>query len=772
MSVVERARLAGTSVPRIEDARILAGRGSYLDDIRIPGLLHAAFVRSVYAHARIVGIDAEAARELPGALAVYTGSDIAAVTAPLQMTAEIAGYLRPVYHALAIDKARHMGDPVAIVVARTRAEAEDAAEAVLVDYEPLPAVPDASAGAGPAASLVFEDVGSNLLYECDHVHGDVDAAFEGATHVVRATFTQQRVTNVPMEGRGGIADFDPLSGELTYHSSTQVPHVVRSLLASALDLPVSLLRVIAPDVGGGFGQKIPLSREDIALCAAARLLGRPVKWAEDRAENLTAGGQAREETLEGELALAADGAILGLRVRMTLDHGAYPAAPIPAPVYLDAIRVALPGGYRIPAVAFEGRIVATNKASYVPYRGPWAAETLVREGLLDTAARALAIDPIELRRRNLVPRRDQPEKTVLGVTLERMAALDTLERAAELLDAGVERAAGGGVLRGVGVAVLVEPAPGPPDYNEAAGFGPGFEPARAKLELDGRITLYTSQCPNGQGHETTLAQVCADTIGVAFEDVTVLHGDTDSTPFNLTGTGGSRAATMASGAAAAAVRRLRDKVLDTAAARLDVPTGLLVLESGTVRMAGEAGRELTLAEVAACAQEVSRTTDEEPGLQAVARFEQPEGGWTTATHVCFVEIDEATGITRIPRYLVVEDCGRMINPAIVEGQIRGGVVQGIGQAMLEHVAYDDDGQLLTATFMDYLLPTALDAPPIEIEHLAFEDLADDDFRGVGEGGAMAAPAAVVNAVSNALGRTAGTLPLTPERILALRERHA
>ncbi len=714
MSTVVGTRLVGTSVPRVEDDRLLVGAGRFLDDIRIPGMLHAVFVRSLYAHARVVSVDASAARAVPGVTAVFTDADLG--TKPLQIGAEIPGYERPVFSALATDRVRYPGDPVAIVVARSRAIAEDAAEAVFVDYEPL-----------PVDGVLFDDVGTNLLFHKVDAHGDVDGAFAAAHHVVRETFVQQRVTNVPMEGRGGIAEFADC--ELTYFASSQAPHSVRLVLEAALGLPKERIRVVAPDIGGGFGQKLQIAREEIALCAASRALAQPVKWAEDRVENLTTGGHAREETLEAELALLDDGSILGMRVSMTLDHGAYPVLPIPSPLYTEMVRVMLPGGYRVPALGFEARIVATPKASYVPYRGPWAAECLVREALLDRAAAELGLDRIEIRRRNLVATDDQPVRLVTGPTLERMTALDTLDRAVELV-AGEPR----GDLRGVGFAVLVEPAPGPPDFGEAMGWDVATEPAVARLETDGRLTLATGQSPHGQSHETTLGQIAADTFGVPLERVTVVHGDTSTTPFFPNGTGGSRAATMASGAAVAAVTKLREQLLEE--------TGAASVDEAIAELRG-------------------RT------VEASAVFTQPCGGWTCATHVCVVEIDGETGAVRIPRYVVVEDCGRMINPAVVEGQIRGGVVQGLGQALLEHAAYDEDGQFLTATFMDYLMPTAADAPSIEIEHLDVPGLDEHEFRGVGEGGAIAAPAAVVNAVADALGVAVTTLPLTPVAVLEL-----
>lgn len=765
-------RYVGASVLRVEDARILAGRGRYVDDLRLPGLLHAAFVRSPLPHARIGGIDAVAARELPGAVAVLTAADLATVTAALQIGADIPNYLRPVYGPLAGDRARHVGDPVAIVVAESRAAAEDAVEAVLVDWAPLPAVTTPEEGLDPGSPVLFEDVGSNVLYHDRFAHGDVEAAFASADRVISERISQQRVANVPMEGRGGIADFDRVSGELTFHASTQSPHGLRLALASALELPVSRVRVVAPDVGGAFGQKIPTHREDIALCAAAKLVGRPVKWVEDRVENLTAGGHARDEWIDVEAAVDRDGRLLGLRCRMTLDHGAYPILPIPAPLYTSSVRVTLPGPYRLPALAFEAIVVATCKASYVPYRGPWAMESFLREVMLDRIARELGLDPVEVRRRNLITAAEQPTRLVTGPTIDGVTAAETLERAVELVGlraVRAEQAAGTGPLVGVGFATVLEPAPGPPDYAEAIGFSRGQESARARIEPDGRLTLVTAQSPHGQGHETTLAQLAAEELGVPLEQVRVVHGDTRVTPFHPFGTGGSRAATMGSGAAVAAVRAVRQKALDLAAELLEIAPDDLEIVDAVVQAKGAPDRAMPLAKVAGAAYFGSRarSVDGEPGLQASGDFLQPEGGWSQATHACVVEIDPETGFVRIRRYVVVEDCGRMINPAIVEGQIRGGVAQGIGAALLEHAVYDEDGTFVTASFMDYLLPTAMDVPPIEIEHLESPGRSARDFRGVGEGGAMAAPPAVANAIADALGVPVTSLPVTPTRVLEL-----
>jgi carbon-monoxide dehydrogenase large subunit len=763
-------RLVGQSVKRVEDKRILTGRGHYVDDVVLPGMVHAAFVRSPLPHARIVSIDASRARALPGVVAVFTGDDV--VEQAMMVDAPIPGYQRATYYPLARDKVRLVGDPVAIVVAVNRYVAEDARDLLDVEYEPLPPVATMEQ-ARTSDTHVFDELGTNVIFEDRTEWGDPDAAFAGADRVVRETFTQQRFTNVPMETRGGVASYDPSVDELTYTASTQAPQALRMVIAGLLGLPAHRMRVLAGDVGGAFGLKVAVYREDVAICFASKQLGRPVKWIEDRAENLTASGQAREETLEVAAAVRNDGTIVGLDVSMTMDGGAYPAIPIPLPLFTTVIKVMIPSGLRLQNYRFAATIVTTNKGSYVPYRGPWAVETWIREGIIDKVARELGLEAHDVRRRNLVPMAEQPTKNASNLTLEGVTTIETLDRATELFDVPAfrveqERARAEGRYLGLGFATFIEPAPGPPDYSAAVGMS-GKEPAHARLEPDGHLTLFTSQAPHGQSHETTLAQVAADELGVPFDHVRVVHGDTRVIPFNFIGTGGSRAATMASGAAMHATRVVKEKVLELASSMLEISPSDLELVDGVVRPKGVPGKELPLAKIAAAAYFAPRE-GADVGLDGLSAFPEPRGGWSIATHACLVEIDAETGVIGIRRYLVVHDCGTMINPAVVEGQIRGGVAQGIGGALLEHTRYDEDGNLLTTTFMDYLVPTAMEIPEIEIEHIDSPPLAEVNFRGVGEGGAICAPAAVANAVSDALapfGVSVNELPLTPTRVLEL-----
>jgi carbon-monoxide dehydrogenase large subunit len=774
-------KLVGGRVERVEDGRILLGRGRYVDDVSLPGMLHAAFVRSPIAHGRIVSVDVEEARALPGVVGVFTAADLDPIAKPLNFDFQIEGHRPPVHEALTADKVRFVGDPIVLVVAESRALAEDACELVAVDYEQLPAVTTTEQGLAANAPVLFEELGDNVIHrdpENQFVFGDVEGVFAAADRVVSARFTQHRHGLVPMECRGGVAHYEPGNDELTYYGSTQSPHLWRMYLSQLLDVPQNRTRVLCKDVGGAFGFKWSIYREDVAIAAASKFLGLPVKWIEDRQENLTAGGSAREETLDVDVAVTGDGLIQAIRVRMTMDHGAYPAMP-PSPVFAALVRATLLSALRVPVYAFETTIVATNKNPYISYRGPGASETLVRERMLDLVARELGLDPVEIRRRNLLRRDEQPWKMPSGATVDRAAALETLEAVLEHVDYDDFRreqreARAQGRYLGIGFANSIQPTPGFPDWWESIGFPMEKDPSRVRLEPDGRVTVITSQMPHGQGHETTLAQVAADEMGVPFDHVTVLTGDTQLTNYYFFGTGASRAAHMAGGSVLFTTRELKRKVLELAAHMLEANADDLEIVDAIVRAKDTPARALTLAELATTAFMAPDTLPEQADtVLDVTRSYRPDakgGGWAATTHVCFVEVDLVTGFVSIPRYVVVEDCGKMINPAVVEGQIRGGIAQGIGGMLYEHAAYDEDGQFLSGTFMTYLLPSAMEIPDVEIHHLELETDAEVDFRGVGEGGAIIAPAAVTNAVEDALapfGVTIDRFPLTPTRILEL-----
>jgi carbon-monoxide dehydrogenase large subunit len=743
-----------------------------VDDIVLPGMLEGVFVRSDLAHARITSINVERARSMPGVVAVITAAELEGVVAPQQVAAPIPNYLRPVFSVLADHKVRYAGDPVAFVVAESRYLAEDARDAIEVDYEPLETVVTMAQAADPALPALFDDVGSNIMYSEEMMFGEPDAAFADADRIVSATIESGRVTQVPMEGRGGVAEYRAGTEELTYHAGCQAPHNLRQALSSALGHPVDRIRVVIPDIGGAFGQKASPTREDLVVCAAAMVLGRPVKWVEDRIENLSAASHAREETMEVAAAVKNDGTILGLDVKMRLNQGAYPLLGTPSPVFPWVVRTMIANAYRIESMRWSVGMYASNKATYGAYRGPWAAETLAREILIDRIAYELGLDPVDVRRRNLLTLEEQPRKMMSGPTIDGITNLATLDRAVEVIEYDrfrleQRRARERGRLLGVGLSTYIEPAPGPPDFFAAIGFEIGGERAVARLERDGHLTVLTTQAPHGQSHETTIAQIAATEFGVPMSHVRVVYGDTSVVPYSMLGTGGSRAATMASGSTLHATRAVKQKVLAYAATMMEISPDDLEIHDARVRVKGDPTSGMGLGDLAQAVYHAP-PEGEEPDLRTTAEFDPPRGGFSGGTHVCFVEVDPETGAVQILRYEVVEDCGSLINPAIVDGQIRGGIAQGIGIALYEHARYNDDGAFVSSTFVDYLVPTAMEIPAIGIEHFESPSMDEVNYRGVGEGGAIAAPAAVLNAVSDALGGArVEQVPLTPDRVMAL-----
>ncbi|MGE0308112.1 MAG: xanthine dehydrogenase family protein molybdopterin-binding subunit, partial [Acidimicrobiia bacterium] len=784
-------RLVGSRERRVEDHRLLTGQGRYVDDVVAPGMAHAAFLRSPHAHARIVRIDIAAARRLDGVLGAFTGADIAAHTNPFVGMITLDGLFDPQFHALATDRVRLVGDPVAIVVARSRAIAEDACELIDVDYEPLEPIAGIADALDSTKPALWSAAGGNVLYRDERNVGEIDSLFAAADRVVTHRFRQHRQSNQPMEARGCVAELDPATGSVTYHSATQAPHVmrwglglmvgrstmtesIRTLMsrrdnvtrfvkgtraelssrpeligAGKLQAPAMLRQmrrqpqrsvaltkglmallaksdadvphVVAEDVGGAFGAKTSVSREDVAVLVAAQQLRCSVKWIEDRNEHLLVGAQAREETVDVSVAVHDDGTLLAMKADLVMDGGAYPGFPYAAPLFCQLARVMIPGPYRWKALGFRSRVVATNKATYCAYRGPWAVETWVRERMMDLVARELGISAAEMRLRNIIGPDELPTPMITGPMLDvRMSAQRTLTTALEAGDYGnwsaMQAAARAeGRLVGLGMSTFIEAAPGPPKFFDhvIGGFATmaGEEPARAQLNDDGTVSVFTQQMPHGQGHETTLAQVAADQLGVPMSSVRVVYGDTRTTPFGLVGTGGSRSAAMAGGAVTAAAATLRSSIVDLAADLLEAAREDVTITDGVAHVAGVPSRGVPLCDVADAARQ--RHVE----LTATGTWDGGDGGWAQATHLCWVEIDPATGKVHIDRYLVVEDCGELINPTIVDGQIAGGVAQGIGAVLYEKVIYDDNAQCQTGTFLDYLLPTAAEIPDIEIIHV-------------------------------------------------------
>ncbi len=768
-------RFTGQSIERVEDARLLRGEGRFTANIHRVGMRHVVFVRSTHAHAMLQRVDTRAARAVPGVVAVLTADDLAQVmVAPMAVIGPPGVKVAP-FVPLVRDKVRLVGDPIAMVVAETEAIAIDACDLVHVTYAPLAPVVDMATAAAEGAPLIWDELGTNVAFRESSSWGDVAGVFGSASRVVTRRFVQHRYCHAPIEPRSAVATYE--HGTMLYEVSHKRPHPLKMNIAALFGIAFPDVRVVAGDIGGGFGSKGQITREDISVVAAARIVGGSVRWNETRSENLLTAGHAREETLELDFAAEPDGRVRGVRVRMQIDVGAYPMVPFPPTMFSSLVKYLLPNAYKFDAYQFDVDVIYTNKASYVSYRGPWAVETWVREAMFDAVARELSITPEHIRRVNLFAGADLPAVGTVGVSLNGITARETLDRAVVLMDLPAfrekqRRARADGRLIGVGFATFIEIAPGPPDFAPLVGFDLPSETAHARLEPTGHLTISTWQVSQGQSHHTTMAQVAADELGVALNMVRIEQGDSASTPFNTISTGGSRAATMATGAVLHSTRQVKQQVLAIAANMLEASDRDLEIVDGIVRVKGTPTRAVGIVDVARAAwfAPSSLPAGQGQGIHAVADFAVPPGGWAAGTHCCWVEIDPETGAVAISRYLVVEDCGTLINPAVVDGQITGGVMQGIAGVLYEQLHYDESGQLLTSSFADYLVPSAADLPGIEIEHLEFEPLHEVNSRGVGEGGMIGAPAALCNAVSDALahlGVEVDEQHLSPARVRAM-----
>ena len=769
-------RWVGRSVRRVEDDRLLRGGGRFVADLSRPGQLHAHFVRSPLARARIAGIDAGKALELPGVAGVYTHEHMPDGpmppflwdSPPAKLVGALQPELRPCHPPLLpADEARFAGQAVAVLLAEDRYLAEDAAELVEVDYQPLEAVADARAALDPQAPVLHGGWDSNVAVRFEVRKGDAAAALDRADLVVRERFEVQRQAGLPLETRGALAEWD--GATLTLWSSTQNAHPLRRAMSRVAGLDPEQVRVVAPDVGGGFGVKGVLYPEDLLVGLLALRTGRPVKWIEDRAEHLRSAIHAREQVHQIELGMTSDGRIVALRDHIVVDCGAFNPLGLVIPYNTIAH---LMGPYRVPHLEAVATGVITNKTPTAPYRGAGRPEAVFAvERALELAARALDADPLELRLRNLVRPGEMPFAAGIPYRDGEPLVLDggdyprALRRAAELVDYAGVRAAGVETDRrriGVGLAC----------YVEGTGIGP-FEGAAVAIGTDGRVTVRTGACSQGQGHATVLAQVCADHLGVAPEDVTVVGGDTAGIDRGW-GTVASRSAVVAGSAVAAAAAAVRERVLEIAGDLLEAAPADLRVEGARVVTAGAPERGLDLGEVARAAAAGGGA------LAATEYFEPPTVTWANGAHAAVVEVDRDTGEVRVLRYGVVHDCGRVINPVIVDGQVRGGVAQGIGGALYEELSYDEEGQLTSGTLADYLVPTAGEVPRIDLEHLETpSSLNPLGLRGVGEGGAIPGPAVIANAVEHALrggGSRAGgrdpvirRTPLSPAQVRSLIE---
>ncbi len=771
-----RPRNIGARIRRVEDPRLLTGAGQFTADRLVPGALHIAFRRSDEAHARIGHTDTAAAAAMPGVAAIFTAAELEGLVGPVRATSRMADYHATDIYPLARGRVRYVGEPVVAVLAESRDLAEDAAEQIEIGYEPLPPLVDPEAAAAPGAPLLHDEAGTNVLAAREFARGDVAAAMAEAAVRVSARFRFHRKAPAAMEPRAYLAEWDRGRRAITLTGSTQVPGIIRDVLADLLDIPGHRIRVVATQVGGGFGGKASLYPEEILCAVLARHLGRAVRWTGTRLEDIATTSHGFDEIVEAELGLDAEGHILALNAEATGDVGAYSIYPWTAALEPVQVVSFLPGPYRVPAYRGRTRAVATNKAPMGPYRGvgrPIAA--FVTERLIDMAARKLHLDPTELRRRNLVQPEEFPYRAASGIVWDRSGFVECLDGACAAIDYPALRAAQAkaraeGRLYGVGVASYAEltgigsrisAAPGMP-------INTGTETATVRLDSTGAVTGTFGIASHGQGLETTLAQVIADELGARFEDIEILQGDS-AVVAHGTGSYASRSAVLAGGAATAAARLLKERVIRAASHLLEAAVEDIDAADGRVFVSGT-DRSMSFREVAkAVYSEMGRLPrDAREELEVTKIYDPFFGTTTSATHIAALEVDPETGHVTIHRYVVAEDCGRVINPMIVEGQVHGAVVQGIGAALTEEIVYDETGQLVTAGFTDYGIPIALEVPAIETLHIETELPATlGGFRGMGEGGTIGAPAAIANALADALGADIVELPMTPERIFRL-----
>ena len=821
-----------------EHRPLLRGQGRYLDDLGpVAGALELAFVRSPWPHARIRSIDAGAARRVPGVAAVVTGADLASVVAPIRTEMATGGralFRATDWHPVARETVRYAGEIVAAVAAASRYLAEDAAALVEVEYEPLPVVPDARSASGADAPLLHEHAPDNVLFRTEWSFGEEERGrFERAPIRVRFTCRHPRVSGMPMEGSGAVAAYDRTDGTLEFFSSTQVPHILRDGLARCLGLAASRIRVVAPDVGGGFGPKMQLLPEEVTAAALAVRLGRPVKWVQDRMEHLQAAFHSRDAIIEAEAAAEADGRFVGLRARALSDVGAYSSFPLGCSLDPQTAGVALPGPYRVPYYHYTGVAVATNRFPTGAYRGVgFPLGTLMIEDLVRRIARGAGLDPAEVRRRNLLRPEELPHESPGGAVYDSgdypalfESALDRAPYAAWRVE---QRRLEGGTGRqarrrlGVGLSFVVESTGMNRAIYRKRGMAhvPAFDSAVLRIDPEGGVEAFVSTPSQGQSHAASFRRLVGRSLGVPEESIRIVLGDTSVTPYG-SGTFASRSMVSGGGAVLRAAARMQEKLRAVAAARWGVDPddvrfvvrdgvgGAERVEAGVARgdegrgaaprgmPAGgvepvadpahtrEAGPEATtrerggngaawlgIPELAHLAHSPLQPfpPEVEPGLEVHAAYDPPGVPVSCAAHVALVEVDRLTGAARVIRYVVAEDCGPIVNPAAVDGQIRGAVAQGIGCALLESVDYDEGGQHRSATLMDYLVPSVGDVPPIDIVHMETPSpFTEGGIKGMGESGIIGAPAAVVNAVLDALGAEPAevVLPLTPERIVAL-----
>ncbi len=769
------AAMIGTPVKRREDPRLITGQASYVDDVKLHGMLYMSVLRSPYGHARINSINTDAARQHPGVMAVYTAADLkgvvgpVAVAVPLGKITEGMGVRGP----LAEGKVRFYGDPVAVVIADSRYGARDARDLIEVDYEPLPVAMDVEKAAQPDAPLLYEEFGTNVAFHIgmEESSEEIDRVFQETLDnggvVVKERFINQRLIPNAMETRGVVADFNKSMKKLTLWSSSQIPHILRNVVAATVGLPQHQVRVIVPEVGGGFGSKLNIYPEELLAAYASMKLARPIKWIEDRSESMAATIHGRDQVNYIELAARRDGKVMGVKIHVFGDMGSY------SQLFTDVMVLAfmfpvMCGAYDIPHVYRTTDLVFTNKASTDAYRGAGRPEaTYAIERGMDLVARELKMDPAEIRRLNFVQPDQFPYKSSTGTVYDSGNYEVALDKALALanykgLREEQARKRAEGKLMGIGIS----------SYIEACGIGPkGFAPvglyesARIRVEQSGTVVLQTGSSPHGQGEETTFAQIISQEFGIPIENIVVQHGDTDATPEGR-GTYGSRSTPVGGSAVFTAAQKLKEKMKLIASFMLEASPSDVTMEDGKFSVAGSPQKSVSFGDVALTAN-LSNTLHPsiEPGLEVTSFWEPTSNVFPFGTHICVVEVDKDTGTPQITKYFAVDDCGNQLNPMLVEGQIHGGITQGIGQAMFEGAIYGEDGQLLTATLMDYAMPIASELPSFQTDSTVTPSPVNPlGVKGIGEAGTIGSTPAVANAIMDALDVAHIDMPFTSEKL--------
>ena len=776
-----RPRHVGMPIRRTEDPRLLTGNGEYTADRKPDRALHVAFRRSEQPHADIVRVDATKARAAPGVVAVFTADDVAADYKPVIPFSRMPNYYATPIAALASKKVRYVGEAVVAVVAEDRYLAEDAVELIDIEYALLGAVSDPEFAVSRDAPLLHEEAATNVLIAREFRKGDAAADLAAAHVRVRDRFEMTRKAPLAIEPRSYCAEFESRRDSITLYTSSNIPGIVRDALAESLDLPGSRLRVVAPDVGGSFGSKGSLYPEEILLCVAAKKLRRSLKWTADRLEDISSSSQAFAEIVDAEMGFDENGIAVALEADVIGDVGAYSIYPWTCGLEPVQVVSFLPGPYKIRSYRGAVRGVATNKPPTGPYRGVGRpVSTFVAERLMDMGAKALGIDPLEIRRRNLVRADEFPYRIASGIIWDRTGFVECLEAAVqageyEELRKQQSAARAEGRYFGIGLATYAEltgigsriaVAPGMP-------INTGSETAKIRIDSTGAITAAFGVASHGQGLETTLAQIIADDLGARFGDIRVVQGDSDAVPMS-TGTYASRSAVLGGGAAKHASRILQEKIKKVASHLLEAAADDIDVADGLATVTGT-DRAVTFKQIAKAVYSDMKTLPVEARqeLEASYTYDPINGTTACATHLVAVEVDPTTCFVKILRYVVAEDCGRIINPMIVDGQVHGGVAQGIGAALYEEMIYDEDGQLVSASLADYVIPSAVEIPHIDVVHIESCSAVAGGFRGMGEGGTIGAPAAIANAVSDALSAldiNVSILPITPERMFRLLEK--